>query len=151
MIEIYNNFVSNNESNQLIEYYKSNISKEYTRIDDIYNFKAVDVLEYNAFSIHNKLKLISPVTIRVQLVDESISVTEYSHSHTIPWTYLVFLNDNFEGGELEIENIKITPKKNQLIVFPGNLKHRVLQVTGGSRYTLVSFTNTKCKVLNSMI
>jgi Rps23 Pro-64 3,4-dihydroxylase Tpa1-like proline 4-hydroxylase len=53
---------------------------------------------------------------------------------------LVYLNDDYEGGELSFatHDITIKPKKGDLIMFPGNLHyaHEVLEVLSGTRYTL---------------
>ena len=62
------------------------------------------------------------------------------HTHTPPYSYVIFLNDNFEGGELIFENIRIKPKKGQMVYFSREEKHYVDNVICGNRYTLVSFT-----------
>jgi len=51
-----------------------------------------------------------------------------------------FLNDDYEGGELVIttdEETKIKLKKGNAIVYPGNLLHRVNEVTSGRRDVFV--------------
>jgi len=54
---------------------------------------------------------------------------------------VVMLNDNYEGGQLEIYNsnlpISLTLPFNSAIVFPSYLLHRVTPVTAGVRKTLV--------------
>lgn len=54
-----------------------------------------------------------------------------------------YLNDNYEGGEIEFDNfgVKIKPKKDQLILFPSNYvySHRVWPVTSGTRYAVVQW------------
>lgn len=53
---------------------------------------------------------------------------------------LIYLNDDYEGGELSFptHNITIKPKIGDLIMFPGNLNyaHEVKEVLSGTRYTL---------------
>ena len=45
-----------------------------------------------------------------------------------------FLSDDYSGGELVIENKKsIKLNKGKAVVYPGNLLHRVNQVTSGRR------------------
>lgn len=148
MIEIINNFSTTEESSQLIMYYISNIEYENTHINNIYSFKEIDInlKKYNDTTLSKKLPLNTSDLIRVQLLNNSFIVSNYMHTHYQPWSYVLFLNDDFVGGELIIENIVLTPKKNQLVVFSGNLKHRVNQVTKGNRYTLVSFTQKKEKL-----
>ena len=51
------------------------------------------------------------------------------------------LNEEYEGGEFELPeyNIKIKPKKNTAIIFPGICTHKVNSITGGSRRNIISF------------
>jgi len=55
----------------------------------------------------------------------------------------VMLNDDFEGGDLEIQELwgnktcTIPKKAGTIVVFPSMLKHRVTPVTKGVRYSLV--------------
>lgn len=53
----------------------------------------------------------------------------------------LLLNDDYEGGELFLPEygIKIKPKANTAIIFPGISTHQVLEVTKGSRMTIISF------------
>ena len=51
--------------------------------------------------------------------------------------YLVYLNDDFSGGDLIFEDsISIHPKSGNLIIFPDNLPHEVSPVSG-KRYTVM--------------
>lgn len=55
-----------------------------------------------------------------------------------------YLNDNFEGGELNfrVENVQFKAKKNSLVIFKANDKryvHGVEPVTAGKRYAIPSF------------
>lgn len=53
---------------------------------------------------------------------------------------LIYLNDDYEGGEIKFEthNLSIKPNVGDFIVFPGNLHypHEVTKVMSGVRYTL---------------
>jgi len=53
---------------------------------------------------------------------------------------LVYLNDNYEGGELGFatHGFVFKPKKGDLIMFPGNMHyaHEVFEILSGTRYTL---------------
>lgn len=53
----------------------------------------------------------------------------------------LMLNEEYEGGEFELPeyNIKIKPKKNTAIIFPGICTHKVNSITGGSRRNIISF------------
>lgn len=68
--------------------------------------------------------------------------------HNILASFSLYLNDDFEGGELEFQHlpIKIKPKAGMLVVIPGGSEysHRVNKVLGpNSRHTLYgnSFVN----------
>lgn len=61
-------------------------------------------------------------------------------------TILAYLNDDYEGGELEFPDfgLKIKPKENMVIVFPSyyEFQHKVNPVTDGKRYTLAAWIET---------
>jgi hypothetical protein len=52
---------------------------------------------------------------------------------------LIYLNDDYEGGEISFEqhNLSVKPKTGTLLIFPGNLNyaHEVKEVLSGKRYT----------------
>ena len=59
-------------------------------------------------------------------------------------TAVLFLSDpdSFEGGDFELRaapDIPARPGQGDIVVFPSVLEHRVTPVTGGERYTAVSW------------
>lgn len=52
---------------------------------------------------------------------------------------VIFLNDDYEGGELDIWGNKIEAKKGRLVIFPSFASHKVLQFSKKNRYTLITF------------
>ena len=62
------------------------------------------------------------------------------HVHRMYGMSLV-LNDDYEGGHLEFPeyNIKLKPKANTVIIFPGSYSHKVQPITKGKRMALISF------------
>ena len=53
-----------------------------------------------------------------------------------PYTSILYLNDNYKGGETMVGDKKIHPKKGKIVLFEGNkIKHRVLEISAGIRYT----------------
>lgn len=60
---------------------------------------------------------------------------------------LYYLNDDYDGGELEFTKLQLTikPKTGMLIAFPSYLEfeHRVHPVTKGTRYSIVSWIATE--------
>jgi hypothetical protein len=81
--------------------------------------------------------------LNIQLIDETLKVLEKHHTHITPFSFVLFLNDNFVGGELVFDDITIKPKKNMLTYFSGDLGHHVKPVKSGERYTLVGFTHSE--------
>lgn len=53
----------------------------------------------------------------------------------------LLLNDDYEGGEFHLPEygVKIKPKANTAIIFPGINAHEVLEVTKGSRMAIITF------------
>jgi Rps23 Pro-64 3,4-dihydroxylase Tpa1-like proline 4-hydroxylase len=60
---------------------------------------------------------------------------------------VIYLNDNYEGGEIEFANfdIKIKPIKNSMVLFPSNYPymHIAHQVNSGVRYAINIFLEYK--------
>jgi PKHD-type hydroxylase len=57
-------------------------------------------------------------------------------------SFIILLNDDFEGGELEFqfdEKRLIDFKKGDIIVFQSDIPHRVRPVTSGKRRSLVGW------------
>jgi predicted 2-oxoglutarate/Fe(II)-dependent dioxygenase YbiX len=60
---------------------------------------------------------------------------------------VIYLNDNFEGGEIEFPNfkVKLKPEKGMLILFPSNYAYRHIAhaVTRGTKYSLVTWLHDR--------
>tara|TARA_R110002051_G_C8660337_1_gene488938 strand:+ start:52 stop:546 length:495 start_codon:yes stop_codon:yes gene_type:complete len=53
------------------------------------------------------------------------------------YTSIIYLNDNFEGGETVVEKRKIKPKPGLMVLFSGNQTlHGVNKIKKGNRYTI---------------
>ena len=69
----------------------------------------------------------------------------FMHGHVRKLSMTVILNDDYEGGELQFctykeEKCEITAPEmwvGSVVVFPGDLEHRVTPITKGIRYSLV--------------
>ena len=60
---------------------------------------------------------------------------------------VVYLNDDFTGGETEMASgMKVSPKKGKALIFPSNnnYPHRALPVSDGTKYALVTWYNLVC-------
>ena len=54
-------------------------------------------------------------------------------------SFTLMLNDDYQGGELDIVGEHIESKTGRLIIFPSYLMHRVRRVTEGTRYVIVGW------------
>tara|TARA_R100000081_G_C4813603_1_gene173055 strand:- start:1536 stop:2078 length:543 start_codon:yes stop_codon:yes gene_type:complete len=54
-------------------------------------------------------------------------------------TTILFLNDNYKGGELQIWDTKVKPEVGKLIIFPSFAGHKVKEFTTNDRYVVVTF------------
>ena len=55
-------------------------------------------------------------------------------------SFIVYLNDDYEGGETVINGITIKPKKGLIVIFSnGFYLHQVNKITNNSRYTLIAW------------
>ncbi len=53
-------------------------------------------------------------------------------------TFMIYLNDDFEGGETAFDNLKIIPKKGNALCFVHEQKHEGCPVVSGVKYVLRS-------------
>lgn len=52
------------------------------------------------------------------------------------FTFMIYLNDDFEGGETTFENHTIKPKKGTALIFHHPMKHAGEQIQSGIKYAL---------------
>ena len=76
----------------------------------------------------------------------SSHIDNIHHSHGQKWGYphvsvLLYLNDNYEGGEFVVADKEIKPKKGSSILFPSNFMypHEAKPVTNGTRFSVVAW------------
>ena len=56
------------------------------------------------------------------------------------FAFIIYLNDNFKGGETVIDDVTISPKIGRFVLFSNDIyKHEVKQITDGTRYTLIAW------------
>lgn len=89
----------------------------------------------NIFKNHKFIKL------RIHRYDESLVQNSEFHGHKNPYILFIYLNDNFDGGELEFENgVIVKPKKGMLVYITENELHRVKNCIG-NRWVMVGYSN----------
>lgn len=73
--------------------------------------------------------------------DGVVSKSVSQHSY---YTFMIYLNDDCEGGETKFEHFTMTPKTGAALVFAHNLLHEGAEVSGGVKYVLR--TDVICEV-----
>ena len=71
-------------------------------------------------------------------IDSKVPVNDEQRKLSIS----ILLNDNFEGGGLELtsnKNENVLKYQGDIVVFPSFVRHRVLPITDGTRYSAVSW------------
>jgi hypothetical protein len=74
----------------------------------------------------------------------------------LEYSTVVYLNDDFEGGEIYFPRLKFTykPNKGDAVIFPCNsidYVHGVTEVTSGTRYTLAMWHTTDITKISNNI
>ena len=110
-------------------------------------------------------KLLTLLNKYIQMNDESEYISNVHHIKYIvgegakPHTddsisdksYILLLNDEFEGGEFYLDNRHIKFEKGDLLEFKGHLLHEVKEITKGYREVLVIFSKKKSKVKKTLL
>lgn len=143
MIQIHPNIMSDDDCFQFISFFNENMDKmKRVDNDNVYHFEGVNLIDnLNDFVFFKRIGLNHNHVdrIRVQHVDKDTNILEKFHTDKQPYAFVVFLNDDFNGGEFICENVIIKPKKKTLIYTSGNEPHYVKAVPEGKRFTLVCF------------
>lgn len=156
-IYLKDNFLNNNECHDLVKFFDKNFENHGIIFDDrkIINLQKASI-ELSNDEYYNDADIIKSLNSKLEYnikgIDTSsfinyshITVREkdnFQHSHVDfdyhTWTSVLYLNENFEGGETCVEGEIIKPMQGSIITFQGNkLRHEVLPVTQGIRYTIL--------------
>jgi Rps23 Pro-64 3,4-dihydroxylase Tpa1-like proline 4-hydroxylase len=96
------------------------------------------VFEKNLFNLN---------LVTINYLDKDNFKNDLFHFDHSDITFITYINDDFIGGEFQYkisdEIYTIKPKKNLSILLDSNIKHRVLPVETGHRYSLVCFFSAK--------
>jgi len=138
MIEVRENWISKEGITQILQLWDE--SGMETMLDGIYHYYGMDLIPHlqRMEEIIPQLKGGRFVKFRIQLTDETIHQVPKTHQHQNPYSFVLFLNEGFEGGELVFNHTTIKPKVGTMVYFTGEEGHRV-ENTIGKRYTLVGF------------
>lgn len=94
--------------------------------------------------------------IWINKVFEGSNINNGMHKDNSDLTFILYLNDDFNGGEFQYEDVNkkkiiIEPSRNLSIISNNHLKHRVLPVVEGERYSLVIFFNSNAEKEKTLI
>jgi len=135
------NFLSKEECNKLIKKFKqSKDSVLKYRNTFTVKIKPENILEKinNQFKFHNFLK---PDNCEIVMWP----VDSYMKIHIDngdKFSFFLYLNDDFEGGETVVEDITVKPKQGRIIVFSnGVMYHEVKQIKKNNRFMLAGWYN----------
>ena len=85
------------------------------------------------------------VVLKYRKDDFFTAHTDASHDFPRQMSLVYYVNNDYEGGELEFPHIdlKIKPLKDELIIFPANylFLHSANPVTSGIKYSVINFIN----------
>jgi hypothetical protein len=156
-ILIIDNYLSDKECDDLINLYHNTEAKifknyegpwkgrgkwpEYTECQEnklIHERKSVCEEYFNKkFEIINLHLMVWNVGHKMRPHSDYGAENEFPHRE---FASIIYLNDNYEGGNLVIPELKFVnkPKKGQLVTFRGGkLFHGVTTITKGTRYTSI--------------
>ena len=141
MIKYINSFLTNDECEYFTTLFDSNYS---FNDDEVYKFYYINLMSKEI--IIDKFKNFNFTKFRVQMVNETIDQINKPHGHLKPWSFIVFLNEDFTGGEVVFDDKVFVPKKGDMIYFTGDELHSVNNCVG-NRYTLIGFmTNNPLRI-----
>ena len=143
------NFISDKESKYFI-----NFHNKYYNLENNYSVKhrQTEVIQCDVLLKNAKFKKMNDTLNKfIQKINKKYVVNyfqivkwptyesqgEHFDFDIHPYTSVLYLKDNFEGGETIVGNKIVKPKKCKLIGFNGNkTKHEVDTITKGVRYTI---------------
>lgn len=72
--------------------------------------------------------------------------------NTMDWTSLIYLNDDYEGGELVFDDLgySIKPSAGSIVFFPCLTSHSVPNVTKGNKYYIFLFMHTDKNIATAL-
>lgn len=127
-------FLSNSECEYYINLFKANENEFFN--NEVLKFYYTE-LTNNKFET-DKFPNYVFRKLRVQMVNESITQCSDPHRHVNPWSFIIFLNENFSGGELIFDNVEYKSKTGDMLYFSGEEKHKLNNCVG-DRYSLIGF------------
>ena len=133
------NFLDNKTCDELVNYFNNNTqnTKKYRNTYILkYTYKPIleklckNITFFNFKNVDNMEIVLWP---KGSFMDPHYDEGDYL-------SFIVYLNDNYKGGETIINDISIKPKKGSIVIFSnGSYLHNVNKVIDKERYTLIAW------------
>ena len=155
-MKVIDNFLSEDECDFLIEYYKKYPNKETYNATLLLSMKDTSLFDLRKSWIRNRylsrIKKEFPLKLNYDQIVfwppnsfKDMHKDGGTHKNN-DWTSVCYLNDDYEGGYTLIEDDEFKPKKGRLVVFPSKkMNHGVSLVKSRSRYTYIAWRQEKLK------
>ena len=143
------NFLSEKECKSLINFHKNNFNLNNKFSKKHYDTEVLLMYDMQNTSLFKKINNLLNSFIKSRNKKYKINYFELVKWFTNsdqkehidldyhPYTSIIYLNDNYVGGETVVHNKVINPIKGKLVSFEGNkIFHKVNKITKGIRYTL---------------
>ena len=120
MIKIIDNYLTYTQCQHIINLWNDDNTMIVS--DGIYHFYGFNLIPHlkKVINIIPELSKCNFKKFRIQYTDEDIIQVANTHTHLNPYSFVIFLNDNFNGGELIFNEITITPKIGTMVYFTGD-------------------------------
>ena len=131
MIKIFENTIEDSSIKKLLEYWYEQKEKM-VDIQLKYGTYSLFTLEIqnilDSFNIKKRFPISEYSVCYLQYIDDRYGESNNDnkfHHHFPIWTYVQYLNDNYDGGEIHFENgFKYKPKKGDMVCFTGDELHK---------------------------
>jgi hypothetical protein len=140
MITIIDDYISKTQCNSILNLWdNTNVISIY---DNIYHFNGFDLIPHlkKVIDIIPEFIKCDFKKFRIQYTDENIEQVKTTHLHINRYSFVIFLNDDYTGGELIFNELIVKPKIGTMVYFTGDEPHRVENCIN-KRFTLVGFLN----------
>jgi hypothetical protein len=135
MIKEFDDFLDEDECNMLIGLFESSDGKEKYRNTIILNVRNDSILK-KLHKLFNIDLLLTPADMQIVKWPTGSFMNDHYDTGD-QYGVLIYLNDNYEGGETIINKQKIKPRRGCGVLFSnGKLLHSVCEIKKGTRYVL---------------
>ena len=139
LILLYDNFLLKEDCDKYINVFKKEKDK-IKQYRDTFTLKIKDVALLNKLkSEFNIDKLLTPDNLEIVMWPKnSFMDLHYDNKDTL--AFIIYLNEDYIGGETIIDKKTIEPKTGRVVIFSnGRLEHSVNKIQEGTRYTLIGW------------